>query len=218
MIEFRNVSFGYTSVNILSNINFKLNENKITVLLGKNGTGKTTLLNLCYKLLEPIEGEVISEDSVYISDNPVLYEHLTGYEYIDLIKALKKDVNEEKLALLINELEIQEHLYKLIHEYSLGTKHKLAILTSLILDFKTYLIDEPLTALDPNMQKVFINYFKKMKKNGNTLLISTHMLHIAYELADDILILHNKTLTKVSNNFDSYEKFEDYVLKGLDGF
>jgi ABC-type multidrug transport system ATPase subunit len=75
------------------------------------------------------------------------------------------------------------------------------------------MIDEPLTALDPPSQKEMIGYFKMLKEQGKTLIISTHMIHIAYQLADEVIILNGKEAIKIKNDFSNYQTFEDEVIK-----
>jgi ABC-type multidrug transport system ATPase subunit len=94
-------------------------------------------------------------------------------------------------------------------------KHKLALLTSLLLNYNLYLIDEPLASLDPDSQQFMISFFKQMRENKKTLIISTHMLHVAYTLADDIVIFKNKKLQIFKNDYKTYEAFEEFVLHSL---
>jgi ABC-2 type transport system ATP-binding protein len=111
---------------------------------------------------------------------------LTGEEYIELIKSIGNRKVIEDIEKLVSDLELTKDMNKIISSYSLGMKHKIALLTSLLLNYKLYLIDEPLASLDPDSQKFMINFFKKMRNEGKTLIISTHMLHVAYTLADEI--------------------------------
>ncbi|MDF2700261.1 MAG: ABC-type multidrug transport system, ATPase component [Haloplasmataceae bacterium] len=217
MIKCKNLSFSYNKKDfILKNINFEISPNKISILLGNNGSGKTTLLN-CIDGTYPINsGEITkNEESIFIKDNPMLYEYLTGKEYINLVLALNDNKNKNLADHLVKQLELENHLDKAIIDYSLGMKHKLALLTSVILEYKLLLIDEPLTALDPTTQRFMINHFKSMRDNGNTLIISTHMMHVAFELADVILILHDGIIHQVDNDFTTYQDFENYVLNQL---
>jgi ABC-2 type transport system ATP-binding protein len=218
MIHCREVAFAYKkqAERILKNITFDMKPNKITILLGNNGSGKTTLLNCIDGALEINDGEIVKDcDSIFISDQPHLYEYLTGREYLDVIASLKGISNQNEVHDLTKELEMEQELDKLILDYSLGMKHKLTLIASLILGYRLYLIDEPLAALDPDRQRFMINYFKKLRKEGNTFLISTHMMYVAYELADDILILQDGVIHQVDNHFETYNVFEDYVLHQL---
>ena len=212
----QDLSFSYNkNCVILSKCNLTVKEKNIYVLLGKNGSGKTTLLKCLNGIYQIDNGAIVSNiESVLINDSPKLYDYLTGMEYLHLVLNLNKKKNESLAEQLIAELELKEHLDQLINEYSLGTRHKLALITSLVLDYKLVLIDEPLTALDPQSSRIMIDYFKKIKKDI-TLIISTHMMHIAYDLADEILLLHNEKISQFPNNFSNFNGFEAFVLEEL---
>ena len=215
MIDIKKLTFAYdASTYIFEQTDIKFNEKITTIVLGKNGTGKTTLFHLIAEILTPDFGEIIKHtDVILIPDQPVLYDHLTGYEYLEYIKILSQHKLEDKIVDLVALLEMKDHMSKLIHEMSLGMKHKLALLTAMLLNYETYMIDEPLTALDPPSQKEMIRYFNMLKAQGKTLIISTHMIHIAYQLADEVVILNGKGVTKIKNDFDDYQAFEDEVIK-----
>lgn len=217
MIKLNKVCFEYNEDNkILNNVDFEIEKEKITVVLGKNGVGKTTLLSLIDGYLTHDSGKIIKQkESAYIYDTPYLYEYLTGEEYLSLMKEISQDRTKLNIEELIKDLEMEEAIGKTISSYSLGMKHKLALLSSILLNYKLYLIDEPLASLDPESQKFMIEFFKKMKIEGKTLVISTHMLFVAYTLADDFVIFKNKELHKFENSFSSYEDFEDFVIKNI---
>ncbi len=217
MIKCKNVKFSYYKDEyILQDITFDLAPNKITILLGNNGAGKTTLLN-CIDGGYDINSGTIEhdEDCVYIKDNPVLYEYLSGREYIELVLALNDDKNRDFAEKILKDLDMDSQIDKAIIDFSLGMKHKLALISAMVLGYKIYLIDEPLTSLDPTSQRFMINYLKKMPENGSSLLISTHMMHVAYELADEILVLNEGVVINFTNDFETYEDFENYVLNQL---
>jgi len=217
MVKLKDVSFKYSNEDVILNqTNMTFDKGKITVVLGKNGIGKTTLLSLIDGYLTHDEGEIDKEDeAIFIYDNPYLYEYLTGEEYIELIKSIGKRQMLDNMDKLISELALTSSMNKQISAYSLGMKHKLALLTALSLNYQLYLIDEPLASLAPDSQSFMMDFFKKMRKNHKTLIISTHMLNIAYELADDIVIFNHKKLEKFKNTFGSYEDFKAFVVGSL---
>jgi ABC-2 type transport system ATP-binding protein len=217
MLRLKNVSFRYSDDDIiLDKANLTFSKNKITVVLGKNGIGKTTLLSLIDGFLTQDEGDIIKEeDAIYIYDNPYLYEYLSGDEYIELIKRIGNRKMIDDIDKLIADLELSSSMNKLISAYSLGMKHKLALLTALALNYKLYLIDEPLASLDPDSQSFMIDFFKKMREEEKSLVISTHMLNVAYELADEIVIFNNRKLDKYDNDFSTYVEFKKFVVDSL---
>lgn len=217
MVKVSNLKFEYKKNEvILNDINFELEQGKIYVLLGKNGAGKTTLLK-CLSGIYGLNGGKIEQDvePILIEDNPKLYFFLTGLEYIELILNLNEGKNQNVVDTLVKELDMEKHLDKNIIDYSLGMKHKMALITAIMLNYNLFLIDEPLTALDPETSRFMINYFKKMKEVDKALLISTHMMHVAYQLADEIFILSNGKLRKIINDFTHFEEFENYIIEQL---
>jgi len=218
MVKLQNVSFRYSDKDIiLEEANIDITSDKITVVLGKNGVGKTTLLSIIDGFITYDDGLIEKqEDSAFIYDNPHLYEYLTGQEYIDLITSInKKDILKSDLTTLLGKLELSDQMCKMISSYSLGMKHKLALLTAIIMNYKLYLIDEPLAALDPESQMFMMNFFKDMKKENKTVVISTHMLHVAYELADEIIIFKANKLQKFENNYKDFDQFQEFVIQSL---
>lgn len=217
MLRVNNLKFGYDKKSlVLKDINFTVDKGKIYVLLGKNGAGKTTLLKCINDMYQIKSGTIIKNTApIFIEDNPVLYYYLTGKEYIELILTLNDNKNQDLVKQLIKDLDMEAHLDKSIIDYSLGMKHKLALISAIMIDYELFLIDEPLTALDPDTSRFLIDYFKQMKINGKSLLISTHMMHVAYQLADEIFILVNGVIKSVTNDFTSFEAFENYVITEL---
>ncbi len=217
MLKVSNLKFAYTKNNfILDDVNLDLKKGKIYVLLGKNGAGKTTLLK-CINGMYDLSGGLIQkiEEPILIEDNPKLYFFLTGNEYLELITTLNDGKNKDVVDTLVQQLGMGEHLEKNIIDYSLGMKHKMALISAIMLNYYLFLIDEPLTALDPETSRFMIEYFKQMKSLGKTLFISTHMMHVAYQLADEISILANGKIKQINNDFSSFEEFENYVINEL---
>lgn len=217
MLEVSNLKFSYAKDDyILKGVNLKLDEGKIYILLGKNGAGKTTLLKCLFGMFAINSGTIKSNTSpILIEDDPKLYYFLTGKEYLELILALGDNLDKAKVYQLVDDLNLTNELNKSIIDYSLGMKHKLALISAIILDYQLFLLDEPLTALDPETSRFMINYFKEMVKSGKTLMISTHMMHVAYELADEVLILLDGKIHHLVNDFPSFQDFENYVIDRL---
>lgn len=218
MITIKNLMFAYEAgVPILDGVDLTFLTNKITIVLGKNGSGKTTLFHLIAGILSPDFGTIFSDSElIFIPDQPILYDYLTGYEYLEYVKILSKHRLEDQIIDLVHVFDMKSHLSKFIHEISLGMKHKLALLSAMLLNYHTYLIDEPLTALDPPSQKELIALLKMLNKQEKTLIISTHMTHIAYQLADEVVIIKDKGVYHLKNDYEDYQTFEDAVIKHLE--
>jgi len=217
MFRVNNLKFSYKKgENILDGIDFTLYEDKIYILLGKNGAGKTTLLKCLCGMFEINSGKIKGNTlPIFIEDNPKLYYFLTGKEYLELIMTLATGLDKDKVYKLVDNLDLTNELDKSIIDYSLGMKHKLALISAIILDYDLFLIDEPLTALDPETSRFMIDYFKHLSKTGKTLLISTHMMHVAYQLADEVFILVNGKTKHLINDFPTFTDFENYIIKQM---
>ncbi len=96
--------------------------------------------------------------------------------------------------------------------------HKLMLVSSFIGDYDIYLMDEPLTALDVYSQKFVIDHINQMKSQGKTFVIATHMIHLAYQMADELLFLRNGQVTKVSNTFSTFDQFRLYLYNTLNTY
>lgn len=213
----KDFSFSYQrNKEILDNINFKLESNKIYVLLGENGAGKTTLFNCISSLLKSDKGSIETKgDIIHILDNPKFQDYLKVSEYIKFLKLISKNKINSKIDKYIKEFKLDKVGNNLIKELSLGQKHKLALAVSISINYDVFLIDEPLTSLDISSQKYMINFLKNFKKEDKLILVSTHMLHIAYDLSDEFLVLSDGKITQMKNDFESYELFENYVCKQM---
>ena len=206
LLKIKDLSFKYKKDYILENINYNFKDGKIYGLFGKNGVGKTTLLNVLkgrYSYLGDIklDNKVLeSNDVTFIASSPDLPEFLTGEEYIKYLLKINDSskINKIDEYFEIVNLDINDK-YKLLKDYSHGMKNKIEILTSIILNNKIILLDEPLTNLDIISQEEIKEILNKLKQK-RIILISTHILDIASSICDEILILKDKKLNNINNN------------------
>ena len=128
----------------------------------------------------------------YIPDNPDLYEHLKGIDYLnfiaDIYKVSKKD-REERIKEYAEKFSIMDNLGDAISSYSHGMKQKLAIISALIHEPKLLVLDEPFVGLDPVASHTLKEIMKKMCKNGTAIFFSTHVLEVAEKLCNKIAII-----------------------------
>ena len=205
-IIFNDVTKIYDSKIALQNFSMRVNPGEIVGLLGPNGSGKTTALRIAVGLLKPSKGDVIimghsithnPEEAKkyigYVPDEPPLYENLAGIEYLQLILELwgydiADKMNEiDELARI---LDMQLELNDLISSYSAGMRRKIALMAALIHDPKVLIIDEITANLDPKALASLAILLRGLKEHNVAILISTHILEIAEELSDRVVILH----------------------------
>lgn len=202
----------------IKDLSFSLNINKVLGLVGPNGSGKTTTINLILGTIKSNSGEILYEnyknDSLefkkkvgYIPDDLILPESLTGREYIDFILSIYSIKESNKLNKLIKLYNMQDFLDILIKEYSHGMKKKIQIIVAFSLESELIIIDEPFRGLDIESIIITKQLFKSFIKSGSILLCS-HDLNLIEELADEVIMLYKgDTVAKGTSSFLK-EKFE----------
>jgi ABC-2 type transport system ATP-binding protein len=217
MIEFRNVSKKFGKKKAVDNISFKIKEGEIFTLLGPNGAGKTTTMKLMAGLLLPDEGEILLNGRKkeykdflgYIPDEPFIYPELSGREFIYFVARLykmKKNEIDERFEKLCNRFEVGEWIDMPSSTYSHGMKQRVVFIQSLIHNPRIIIIDEPHVGLDPKGSKIVNELMIECAKNGASVVLSTHSLHLAEELSDRICLINNGKLLGI---FDVHKISEE---------
>lgn len=206
MLEVKGYSKSYIKdKKIVDDISFKVEAGDIFGFVGHNGAGKTTTIKSIVGILDFNDGDIlidgvsIKKDPIsckkkmaYIPDNPDLYEHLTGIDYLSFIADVY-EVDEKKKDELIKKyasmFEITDSLGSLISTYSHGMKQKLAIISALIHEPKLYVLDEPFVGLDPKATHLLKEIMKEKCKEGCAFFFSTHILEVAEKLCNKIAII-----------------------------
>ena len=227
-LTIKNLTKTYGEKVVITDIDFTFEEGKIYGLIGRNGAGKTTFFNCLNEDVEIDKGEVIlsneygenkltTEDIGYVISTPTVPEFLTGKEFLTFFLEINKDkIKEEKsIEEYFDLVKInKEDQDKLLKEYSHGMKNKMQMLINFIANPKVLLLDEPLTSLDVVVQEEMKQLLKNMKK-GHILIFSTHILEIALDLCDEIVILNNKKLELIEKNHLNTKKYKDKIIENL---
>src|SRR5690625_62891 len=216
MLEVKDLSFAYDNEKVvLDRVSFKLVEGVTYCLLGVNGAGKTTLFNRLSGFLKSnleLDQELIMKRLLYIQDEMHFYLNLTGIEFAELIFSLKeKELDSEQFDRYLEKLKMTEYKEERITTYSLGTKQKLVLIIGLLLDYQYILMDEPFAAIDFITAEVTTDVLKEMKKAGKTVVVSTHQLDIAQELADEILFLNTGKIHQIDNRLNTTNELKNYI-------
>jgi ABC-type polar amino acid transport system ATPase subunit len=209
MIEIKNVSKWYGKFQVLNNINETIDRGKTVVICGPSGSGKSTLLR-CINGLEPYQKGKIIVEGVSLSDPKTnlykvrrkigmvfqkfeLYPHMTVLHNITLapMKVLKRSKKEaEKRAMgLLERVGIPEKAVEYPANLSGGQQQRVAIARSLAMDPDYMLFDEPTSALDPEMIKEVLDVMIDLAKEGMTMIVVTHEMGFAREVADEIIFM-----------------------------
>lgn len=200
----------------VDDLNLVVERGDIYGFIGHNGAGKTTTIRAIVGVLDFEEGDIeidgisIKKDPVacksvtaYIPDNPDLYDHLTGIQYLnfigDLFSVSKAD-REARIQQYGDAFQITSNLGDLISSYSHGMKQKLAIISALIHKPKLLVLDEPFVGLDPKAAHTLKTIMAELCSSGSAIFFSTHVLDVAEKLCNKIaiikagqLITHGKT-------------------------
>ncbi len=207
----------YNNQKVFSDISIKFEKGKIYSIFGKNGVGKTTLLNILNGNLKPDSGTVTgSLETIFLENNTVPFEFMTADEFIDeTFKFKKVPLDRDLKKTLYSALQFNPE-EKLIKEFSKGMKSKLYIIIAFLSKAEVLLLDEPFTDIDLYSFKV-ITAILRAEKNERTTIFSTHVSKIAFELSDYIVYLSEDCAKVVENQFASAESLENYVLEEMVG-
>lgn len=202
--------------------------------IGHNGAGKTTTIRAVVGILDFEQGDIqidgisIKEDPIsckkklaYIPDNPDLYEHLTGIQYLTFISdifCVPKDIREKQIREYANRLELMANLGDLISSYSHGMKQKLAIVSALIHRPKLLVLDEPFVGLDPKASHTLKEIMHELCQEGSAIFFSTHVLDVAEKLCNKIAIIKGGKLIASGSTEEvrGTSSLEDVFLELID--
>jgi ABC-2 type transport system ATP-binding protein len=200
----------YGEVKALNGLTLHIPQGEFFAFLGPNGAGKTTAIKLLTGLMQPVRGSVklcgfdVQAEPLqakallgYVPDVAIFYEKLTPLEFMRFIADIF-EMDENRSEPLGQELFEKFHLTSYAHQrienLSHGTRQRLAIAAALLHEPKVFVIDEPMVGLDPVHSRIVKHELKERSRNGMTVLMSTHLLNIAEELADRIGIINHGRL------------------------
>ncbi len=182
-------------------------------VLGPNAAGKTTTIKMIAGLIRPTSGTVrvsgfdmqseplaARQRLAYVPDFPFLYDKLTPWEFLRFTGQLfqMKEARFQSAAReLIDRFNLEPYLGKPIEGLSHGTRQRVAIASALLHDPEVFLIDEPMVGLDPQHVRVVKDILKERSQAGMTVMVSTHQLSVAEEMADRIAIMHQSRLIAI---------------------
>lgn len=205
MLKIKNLTKKYGEKIAVNDLSLDVEAGQICAFIGHNGAGKTTTLKAIAGIIDFDGGEIFIDDIniktnsieakkkiAYLPDNPDLYEHLKGIDYLNFIADIF-DVSEEERKVEIENyakrLEIYNDLGAPISSYSHGMKQKLALVSALIHKPKLILLDEPFVGLDPVSSHAFKEIMNEFVKNGSAIFYSTHVLEVAEKICTHVAII-----------------------------
>ncbi|WP_035644597.1 ABC transporter ATP-binding protein [Flavobacterium sp. ASV13] len=212
MLTAKNLTKKYGDYTALNALNLTINEGEIFALLGQNGAGKTTTINLFLGFVEPTSGELeINNISVientqqtkkhvaYIPETVMLYPNLTGLENLKFFSSLAGfKYTKGELAYFLNKAGLQANAHdKNLEGYSKGMRQKVGIAIAIAKKAKVLLLDEPTSGLDPKASNEFSQILKELSADGTAILMATHDIFRAREVASRIGIMKQGNLVTV---------------------
>lgn len=225
----RDIEKNYGDKKVLKGASFQFEKGKIYGLLGRNGAGKTTLFNCISEEDKADSGkveliddngntkELDSSDISFVFSQPILPEFLTGYEFLKFYIDINKDKIENSYSIdeYFDMLNIdEEDRYRLMKGYSHGMKNKMQMACFLIARPPIILLDEPLTSFDV-VVALEIKKLLKQIKHDHIIIFSTHILQLATDLCDEIVVLNNGVLENVQSDVLKSPEFEQKVIEIL---
>ena len=224
MIRIKNLHKSFKKNHVLKGIDLDISEPGIIGVLGPNGSGKTTLLKCFLGMVIPDVGQILykekdiigkheyRKDIGYLSQIARFPENLSGKELINLMKSMKSgETREEELIAMF---ALEKELEKKMGNLSGGNRQKINITLALMHDDPIIILDEPSTGLDPLSLRKFKAFLNEEKERGKLILITTHIMSLAEDLADDILFildghihyngsLHNLLIMQMEDNLEN---------------
>lgn len=213
MLTVQNLTKKFGNTKAVDDVSFTINEGEIFSLIGPNSSGKTTIVKSIIGLLQPSSGSItvnghdVTKDPLkakmyigYIPDEPAIWPHMTGGEFLYFTQALFGVDEKKRLASLPKLLEtfsLQGLETQAFEEYSRGNKQKFSITSALSHAPKLLLVDEPIVGLDPTGAEIAKKLFVDYAQGGGAVLLVTHTLPVAEAISDRIGILKNGTLVAV---------------------
>ena len=209
MIEVKNLCKSFGDLQVLKGISETINDREVVCVIGPSGSGKSTFLR-CLNLLEEPSGGEVFLDGKKINDSDVdideireklgmvfqgfnLFPHMTVLDNLTLapikVKGMEKAAAEEKARKLLETVGLADMAEKYPASLSGGQKQRVAIARALAMDPEIMLFDEPTSALDPEMVGEVLNVMKNLAENGMTMVIVTHEMGFAREVADRVLFI-----------------------------
>ena len=214
MLIAENLSKTYGDHKALNNLNLKLNKGEIFALLGQNGAGKSTTINIFLGFVKPTEGvakingisvvdhpEETKKFIAYIPETVLLYPNLTGVENLKFFSSLAGfDYDNEALTNFLSKAGLQSDAHhNRLGGYSKGMRQKVGIAIAIAKKAKVLLLDEPTSGLDPKASNEFSEILKELASEGTTIFMATHDIFRAKEVADRIGIMKRGNLISEIN-------------------
>lgn len=232
MIKITDVTKKYGKNNAVEVMNLEIKDGEIFGLLGPNGAGKTTTIKMITGITSISAGDIdingfditkkpleAKREFGYVPDSPDMFLKFTGIEYVNFMAdayGVPKKEREARIKELSKTFEMEGALGETISSYSHGMRQKIVIIGVLVHNPRVWILDEPLTGLDPKSAYILKDMMRKHADEGNSVLFSTHVLEVAEKVCDRVGIIKKGKLIFVGTLEELKEKFaEDKSLEKI---
>lgn len=234
MIRIEKATKKFGSKIAVNDISFDIPSGCITGFIGPNGAGKTTTIHMMTGVLAPDAGMItlngidIAKDPIeakkqfaLVPDSPDLFLRLSGREYANFmadIYGISQQERQERLDQLVHEFKLENDFDSQMAGYSHGMRQKAIIIAALVCNPSIWILDEPMTGLDPESSYLLKEKMKQHAEAGNTVFFSTHVLEVAEKLCDKIVMISSRAI-KYDGTLDELkaqhegESLEDIFLE-----
>jgi ABC-2 type transport system ATP-binding protein len=236
MIELINVNKSYNGkIKAVDDVSLTINDGEIFGFLGPNGAGKTTTIKMITGILKADNGDIklnginISESPLeakrqfgFVPDNPDMFLKLKGIEYLNFmgdIYNVNKEDRIKKIDYLGEKFEIKDALSDQIQSYSHGMRQKIVLMGALVHEPEVWILDEPMTGLDPKSSYVLKEMMREHANRGKSVFFSTHVLEVAEKLCDRVAVINKGkilfcgTLEELREHFKASGSLEKIFLE-----
>jgi ABC-2 type transport system ATP-binding protein len=223
MLEVRGLIKRYNRIPAVDGVSFTIRPGEILGYIGPNGAGKSTTVKVLTGLIEPTDGEIffngrdVREDWIgfqrrmgYVPEEPHLYPHLTGREYLQLVgrlRGLPRSVLEPRMDQMLRLFSLWEDRYSPLSSYSKGMRQKILLSAALLHDPELLILDEPFSGLDVNTALVLRSLLRALADNGKTILYSSHVLEVIEKVCSAVVILRKGKVVA----YDAIEHLRDLM-------
>lgn len=228
-IEISNLTKRFENVTALDNLSLAVKYGEIFGLLGPNGSGKTTTINIVSGLSRPTSGQVkvlgydITENTNAVHavlgavpQETALYEELTAWTnmtiHADLYGVCRSE-REQRITNMLNLVQLYERRDNRVSTFSGGMKRRLALARALLHDPKLLYLDEPTLGVDVQSRRALWDYILDLKKKGKTILLTTNYLEEANALCDRLAILDHGRLVAIDTSSNLKRRYGDTIIE-----
>jgi ABC-2 type transport system ATP-binding protein len=210
VLELRNITKRFSGIPAVENVSFSAHPGEITGYLGPNGSGKSTTMKMITGLIEASQGKILFDGAPiqdnlmaykqrmgYVPEEPYLYPHLSGFEYLTMIAQLRDLPGkraQQRISELLRLFSLYDDRHAGISSYSKGMRQKVLLIAALLHNPDLILLDEPFSGLDVGSALVLRSLMEELAARGKVVLFSSHELETVERISSRVVILHRGKL------------------------